>query len=496
MHSLKSRPRSFFRPSLEGLEDRVQPSVSVLQQPLTLVPNQAAVQAPIAVAPIPVVSPEIDLLPGSQGGGINTQDVNYATYVTGTTNSASSEGVFVDSAGNQWVVGNVVVTHADGTTSTDGFIAKYLPNSTMYDPSFNAGAPLVFRLNFGSLGIYDFDIHGIAIDTDPSHGFLDVVGSALNTTTHNQLAVILVIDPTSLSFVAGAGYGVVPGTDPNSFTGVAVDGLGDAVFTGSLYAANNDPGVSYVAFGVVSDSDPGTPSVFYYDFTQATPPLSSTAGLGIAFDQNAHFIYLSGYVTSADTGSQKLGFGGQIDASNPNFPISITYFTDPSGGDIVFSGAAVNNSTEDSYFSGTGIADGGGDNGPYAAILHFDPTFTYDPNTSVAFQLQDQNGNTIDVSLSGIGVDSLGDVYVVGTVIDPNSPTTPGAFVTAFDPTLQNNAGIGQFGGSNAEHGNALAVTGVGQVVVVGDTTSPDFPVSDGTTLNGTEDGFMLNFSF
>jgi hypothetical protein len=55
---------------------------------------------------------------------------------------------------------------------------------------------------------------------------------------------------------------------------------------------------------------------------------------------------------------------------------------------------------------------------------------------------------------------------------------------------------VGGAGPGTSDVGMAVAVGLNGNAVVVGTTTSPDFPVTDGSTLNGLSDAFLLNYGF
>jgi hypothetical protein len=486
---LKSRSNLSPRLRLECLEDRVQPSV--LAQPLSGALTSGPVQVP---APLPLTPLQAQLevaqLLGQQGTGAPApQSIDYATYVTGSPHTATGEGVAVDSSDSQYVVGSAVLDLADGGTATFGFIAKYLPHSTTLDPAFNGGAPVTFRLNFGSAGVYDIDLHAVTVDADPNQGNVDVVGSGTNTATGNQLAIFVTFDRTG-TFVGGAGFGSTTGTDPNNLTGIAPDGMGDVVFTGTAFVS---PGTAQLVFGFLPDGSTGV-QAFVYDFS---PDFTSSGGNGIAIDAGATFAYVTGTLTAPDSGSTKLGFAGQIPIDG-QFGLSGFVFqdTDANGaliGDFVLSGTAVNNNTGESYFVGTAAASGGGTSG---VVLRFtnDPVngFTFDQNASLLLTDDPQNS----ISLTGVAVDqNTGNVYIVGSALNTDTGNL-NVLVGQFDDLLtvdtSNNALVGA---SGTDTGAAVAVTSTGSIAVVGTTTSPDFS-TDGSTLAGAQDAFLLQFTF
>jgi hypothetical protein len=484
MRSLKS----FFKPPprlrLESLEDRVQPSV-LLQQPSGILASGPVQAAPQPLTPLQAQVSVAELLGGQGGGALSPQSIDYATYVTGTPHTATGEAVAVDSSDSQYVVGSVVLDLSTGGTATFGYIAKYLPHGTTFDPSFNGGAPLAFRLSFNIAGTpttYDIDLHGVAVDTDPAQGNIDVVGSGTNTATGNQLAVFVTFDPTGTTLLGGAGFGAATGTDPNNLTGIAADGAGDVVATGQFFVN----GTGNLAFAVLPDA---TTSVqgFFYDFS---PTFTASAGNGIAIDSGVNFAYVAGTVTDPSSGAL-LGFAGQIDINNMLNLNGVT-FTDQGGGNIVLNGAAVNSGSGESYFVGTAPNNGG----TAGLVLRFtnDPVtgFTFDQNASL--ELTDDPQNSI--SLTGVAVDqNSGNVYLVGSALNTVSGNL-NVLLGQFDDVLtQGTANTALVGASGTDTGAGVAVTSTGSIAVVGTTTSPDFS-TDGSALNGAQDAFLMQFTF
>jgi hypothetical protein len=97
-----------------------------------------------------------------------------------------------------------------------------------------------------------------------------------------------------------------------------------------------------------------------------------------------------------------------------------------------------------------------------------------------------------------------GEAYVTGHTYSANFPTTPGAyaetfaggccdvFVTAIDPAGRMLWST-FFGGTVVEAPGALALTASGEVVIAGDTLSPDLPTTPlawDRTLNNGDDGY------
>ena len=109
---------------------------------------------------------------------------------------------------------------------------------------------------------------------------------------------------------------------------------------------------------------------------------------------------------------------------------------------------------------------------------------------------------------SGIALDASGNVYLAGTTISSNFPTTAGA----FQPTGVSDAFVAKLnaagsvllystylGGSGSDQGNDIAIDGAGTAYVTGRTTSLDFPTTVGsfqpTFGGGTEDAFLTRLN-
>ncbi len=100
-------------------------------------------------------------------------------------------------------------------------------------------------------------------------------------------------------------------------------------------------------------------------------------------------------------------------------------------------------------------------------------------------------GGTGADSSRGIGADPAGNAYLTGTTTSndfptagpplqptPSKPDDTAAFVTKVNATGDAWAYSTYLGGTGDDHGTAIAVAATGDVFVVGDTRSPDFPVA------------------
>jgi hypothetical protein len=125
-----------------------------------------------------------------------------------------------------------------------------------------------------------------------------------------------------------------------------------------------------------------------------------------------------------------------------------------------------------------------------------------DPTLSYSTYL----GGSGDDFTTSIAVDAAGSVYISGYTSSTNFPTTTGAyqtacaascgtsdaFVTKFDPTGSSVIYSTYIGGTRTDFGNGIAIDAAGDAFLVGQTSSPDFPVTPGalqTTCAGTTCG-------
>ena len=107
-----------------------------------------------------------------------------------------------------------------------------------------------------------------------------------------------------------------------------------------------------------------------------------------------------------------------------------------------------------------------------------------------------------------IAIDTGGNVYVTGETLSSDFPTTTGAydasynggyydaFVSKFDSGLTSLLASTFLGGGSGDYGRAIAVDGVGNAFVTGNTWSNDFPATPGaynTSYNGGNDDVFVS---
>lgn len=129
-----------------------------------------------------------------------------------------------------------------------------------------------------------------------------------------------------------------------------------------------------------------------------------------------------------------------------------------------------------------------------------------DPGGKTVLYASYLGGSGPDV-LNAMAVDPQGRVYLTGTTLSPNFPLSANsrgtaiagntdAFVTRLNPSLAGDDSLEYstyLGGAGDEAGLAIAADAQGRILVAGQTTSADFPVSGGafqTSPGGGRDGF------
>jgi photosystem II stability/assembly factor-like uncharacterized protein len=274
----------------------------------------------------------------------------------------------------------------------------------------------------------------------------------------------LVIDPV-LSYSSLMG-----GNANEDGRGIAIDAAGNAYVTGQTSSANfpTVAGSYDTTFGGATDvfvtklSADGS-SVIYSSYLGG---VRDDQGNQIAFDSGGN-VYVTGWTTSDDfpvtPGAYQSTLHGTFNRSN-----AFITKLNSNGSALIFS----------TYLGGAGSpTDIGGDEG------------------------------------NGIDFDSQGNVYVAGSTLSKDFPTTPGAFQPTAPPssfsdgfvTKLNNLGTAlvystYLGGLSDDRATAIKITPSGEAVVTGSTQSSDFPTTPGafqTTYGGpTGSGFDFGDAF
>ena len=113
-----------------------------------------------------------------------------------------------------------------------------------------------------------------------------------------------------------------------------------------------------------------------------------------------------------------------------------------------------------------------------------------------------------DDRVSTIAVDATGSIYVAGSTTSTDFPVTQSAyqtrlagwrngFITKLNPAGDKIEYSTYLGGSGADSVRGIAVAQTGEAYIVGETTSPNFPVVDGLyqSLRGRQDAFIAGLN-
>ncbi len=107
-------------------------------------------------------------------------------------------------------------------------------------------------------------------------------------------------------------------------------------------------------------------------------------------------------------------------------------------------------------------------------------------------------GDAYQYRVSAIATDANGNTYVTGSrIVEPNAPSANAEgvtdiFVDRLDPS-GNLTPIGTFSGKGIDQANGIAVDPSGNIYIVGDTTSADFPLRNPLQSVGT--GFLMKLA-
>ena len=392
-----------------------------------------------------------------------TGTLAYSTYVGTSNTQDKGYAIAVDSSGNAFVTGETShpgsgvafpVVNGFTTTPSDGAIVFKLNSagtSILYSTILQSGSSAV-GYGIAILGSNAYICGGGAINTSmfPNWPTAGTYSTHTGGTAGMYDAFIVKIDTaatgtTSLTYATRYG-----GTGWEYAYAVAVDSSGNAYVTGET---DNNSTLSRQVLVAKFDST-GTPVYGTYFGGSA-----DSYGYGIAVDSSNN-AYLAGKTSAT------------------NFPTTAGVYQ------AAYAGVG------DAFVAKLNAA---GDTLVYATYL---------------------GGASSSETVHGIVLDSTGNAYLAGETDSSNFPTTTDAmqatkassntdaFVTVLNSTgttlLYSSflGGTGNVGGGDKAYG--IAVDGNGDVIVVGQTDSSDFPVSSayqGTHGAGLFDGFVAKIT-
>jgi len=324
----------------------------------------------------------------------------------------------------------------------------------------------------------------------------------------------LVIDPVLAysTYLGGSGY--------NVGYNIAVDGFGNAYLTGqTLSNFPTTPGAFQTTFSdtwdaFVSKVNPTGSALVYSTFLGA----GGAGGITVDPSGNAYVVgSASGGFPITPGALQSTCTAGCAFVSKLNPAGSaLAYSTFLGGSSYDFGGGIAVDASGNAYVAGFAqssdfpttpgafqTTNGGGADAFVSKLNPAGSALIY--STYLGGSSLDDNG--------GIAVDASGDAYVTGETSSTDFPTTPGAFQTTYgggpcqgdfacgDKYVSKLNATGSaliystyLGGSGADWGSGIAIDGMGNAYVTGETESPDFPITPGafqTTSKGGGNAFV-----
>jgi hypothetical protein len=319
------------------------------------------------------------------------------------------------------------------------------------------------------------------------------------------------------------------GSENDAITGIAVDSNDNIYVTGGT--KSDDFPVTEGAFSEVSSGDtdafvikidPRQPGGLAFIYGTYLGGQFTDRGNGIAVDASGN-AYVVGRTASSDfpvlNAYQGANGGGGADVFFTKLNstgTALLYSTFLGGRNFDFANGVALDSAGRAYIVGeTSSTDfptlngfqtslgGGSLSDAFVAVI--DPSRSGDLSLVYSTYL----GGTGSDRGTAIAVDSSGIAYVTGQTSNATFPTTPNAiqaafgggfsdaFVTKVDPSQTDAASLvysSFLGGSSDDIGMGIAADNAGRVWVVGETLSPNFPVTDGayqTSRPGDFDAFV-----
>jgi hypothetical protein len=246
---------------------------------------------------------------------------------------------------------------------------------------------------------------------------------------------------------------------------------------------------------------------------------SNEVGTGVAVDASGN-VFLGGTTNGADTptlNAFQATFGGADDAflAKLNPTGSALVYSTYIGGNSTETGSkiSVNQATGEAVFVGNAYST----NFPTTPNV-IQPTLSgltsdgfvakFSPTGAARFITL--FGGTAGELVNDVALDASGDIYFVGQTSSSNFPVTAGAFQTAYSGNIDgfiakiNATGTAVAyasylgGGLQSDRANGVAVDGLGNAYVAGQTENVGFPTTAGAfdqTFNGGSDAFLTKFN-
>jgi Beta-propeller repeat len=443
----------------------------------------------------------------------------YCTYLGGSNDEYIAD-IAVNAAGNAFVAGftdstDFPTTNALFSTVTGRYnkTLHAFPSDAFVSELDPSGSSLLYSTRLGGSS-WD-GASALALDAS-DNVYITGFTSSTNLPTTNSLPFLAQRPGTNSAFVAeiaaggtsmpfctylggsaaasGQGIAVTNGniyvsgyTDSTNFpttnaimftnivVGITNQPVGTNVVDGAHLNSTTNRSFNFDAF--VTKLQPSGPG-FAYVYSTLLGGFNNDFGYRVACD-GAGSAYLTGYSSSTNFPNIAIGIPGfhSFVETNRIFSIQnkdvfLTKITDTAGKAGIGYSAMFGGKDDD---VGYGVdVDAAGN----AVVTGSTQSTNFPVIATIPFQLKGTTGTNLNV--------------LTGRKRHRHFPSD--AFVTAFDPTGTNIIYSTLLGGSKADAGYNLKIDGSGNVFVVGQSMSTNFPTlsTDGTFRNGTNDAFLV----
>jgi hypothetical protein len=422
----------------------------------------------------------------------------YSTYLNGSDGTTNGLGIAVDSAGN---------AHVTGTTSASDFpIVNGLKTTSNFFKTTNAAANWS-NLNSGLVGnvfalavapsapntIYAITSDGFFRSTDGGTSWVKIQTTGLTITSFSTLAV----DPANSSVVYLGNFGLLKTTDGGSNWAPVNTGSGSSVFSIVFDPSTSSTMYLGTPFGVLKTTDsgstwipqnnfgvPGTPSVRALAIDPTTPLTiyAGTSGNGLFKSINGGGVWTA----------MNNGMGGG-NPTNVN-----TIVIDPANPATIYTGhgstpgaGGINKSTNGGT-SWTPLTNDVPDVG--ITVMVATPSAVYAALNSRGIIKTTNGGSSWTSTDTGLWSPAISSLVKDPTNASVLYAGATGSGSTDAFVTKLNASGSGVLfstlvGGSKDESGNGVAVDASGNITVVGQTASSNFPFANAVRSTVTFNG-------
>ena len=374
------------------------------------------------------------------------------------------------------------------------------------------------QLHFQAPGIYQ-EINGSRVKVAGNYSLKDSTHVGFTVLPHDN-SKVLVIDPVLVysTFLGGSGY--------DNGNAIAVDSTGAAYVTGTTNSpdfplaltGNFDPNQQRI---FLVKLNPSGSTLLYADYFGGTS--GNDSPFSIAVDSNGS-AYVTGFAYSTDfsvVNAFQPTLAGSVNAFLTKFSAdgsSLVYSTylggsrgdfaqsigvDDAGEATIAGSATSRNFPLANAYQSSILPDQNSQWGAYSFFSRFSAdgsSLIYSSYLAGNLDQDCHNYNDCgpNTDITGLTLDSSGNLYVVGSTNTTNFPTTSGAFMTTY-PGASNNyipfiskfdtSGAivysSYFGGSGDADASAVAVDSTGSAYVTGyDQGSDSFPITATTICN------------